>query len=433
MLSVGIAQETESFSLEQAQAYALEHNYEKTNADNDLLIAKKKVWETTGIGLPHVDVEAKLQNFIDLPTSLVPSTAFNPAAPADEYAELQFGTDWNNTVGISASQLLFDGSYLVGLKASKIYKQYAEQNVAKTEIEVKENVAQAYYLALVAQENKKILEQTAKTTQDLLEQTTRVYQEGLTEEQNVDQLKLTLTDIENSLTNAERQITISLNLLKFQIGLDLKTSLTLTDDIDKLLAFKDTENTVSSEFDFNNHIDFQIIKTNEHLMKLNWNKEKFSFAPSVAAFFSHQQQNMSNDFDAFSGGNWYPQTLWGISLTMPIISGTTRFAKTSQAKIEYIKAQTQTKQVEQSLQLQAQQKQAEYVSALDIYNNNKEGLSIAEKINNQSIKKYNEGMISSLELAQTQNQYLQTEGKYIKALLDLFNAKSNLNKALGTK
>ena len=77
-------------------------------------------------------------------------------------------------------------------------------------------------------------------------------------------------------------------------------------------------------------------------MKLNWNKEKFSFAPSVAAFFSHQQQNMSNDFDAFSGGNWYPQTLWGISLTMPIISGTTRFAKTSQAKIEYIKAQTPT-------------------------------------------------------------------------------------------
>lgn len=428
-----IAQDSQAFSLEQAQSYALEHNYEKINTDKDLLIAKKKVWETTGIGLPQVDVEAKLQNFIDLPTSLVPASAFNPAAPADEYAELQFGTDWNNTVGISATQLLFDGSYLVGLKASKIYKQYAEQNVAKTEIEVKENVAQAYYLALVAQENKKILEQTAKTTQDLLEQTTRVYQEGLAEEQSVDQLKLTLTEIENSLTNANRQIIISLNLLKFQIGMDISNKVELTDDIDKLLIFKNKENPLSNNFDFSSHIDFQLIKTNEHLMKLNWSKEKFAFAPSVAAFFNHQQQNMSNDFDAFSGGNWYPQTLWGLSLKLPILSGTTRFAKTSQAKIEYLKAQTQVKQVEQSLQLQAQQKQAEYVSALDIYNNNKEGLNIAEKINNQSIKKYNEGVISSLELAQTQNQYLQIEAKYIKALLDLFNAKSNLNKALGTK
>ena len=132
-----LAQETQSFSLEQAQAYALEHNYEKSNADNDLLIAKKKVWETTGIGLPQVKAEAKLQNFIDIPTSLVPANTFNPAAPADEYLALKFGTDYNNSVGVTATQLLFDGSYLVGLRASKVYKEFAEKNVAKTEIEVK--------------------------------------------------------------------------------------------------------------------------------------------------------------------------------------------------------------------------------------------------------------------------------------------------------
>ncbi len=426
------AQETQQFTLEQAQAYALEHNYEKSNADNDLLIAKKQVWETTGIGLPQITAEAKLQNFIDLPTSLVPASAFNPAAPADEYAELQFGTDYNNSVGISATQLLFDGSYLVGLKASKVYKEFAERNVAKTEIQVKEQVAQAYYLSLVADENKKILKESAKTTEDLLNQTTKIYEQGLIEEQNVDQLKLTLTDIKNSLASAERQIIIAKNLLKFQIGYDINSEIVLVDNIDGLLAFKDNENALTTQFDFNNHIDYQIIKTNEKLMKLNWSKEKFSFAPSLVAFFNHQQQNMSNELDMFSGGTWYPQTLWGLSLTVPILQGTSRFAKTSQAKIDYLKAQTSAKQVEQSLILQAQQKQAEYTSALDIYNNQKEGLAIAEKINNQSIKKYNEGMISSLELAQTQNQYLQTEGKYIKALLDLFNAKSELNKALGT-
>jgi len=432
IIAFSFAQETQSFSLAQAQTYALEHNYEKVNAENDLLIAKKKVWETTGIGLPQVDFEAKFQNFIDLPTSLIPANAFNPNAPADEFAELKFGTDYNNSATISASQLLFDGSYIVGLKASKVYKNFAEKNVAKTEIQVKEDVAQAYYLALVAEENKKILAEVALTTQKLLDETIKIYEEGFAEEQNVDQLKLTLNDINNSLADAERQILISKNLLKFQVGFDINNQIELTDNINMLLSFANPENALTKEFDVKTNVDFQMIKVNEELMKLNFNKEKFSFAPSIAAFFNHSQQNMSNDFDAFSGGKYYPQTLWGISLRLPIIAGGSRLAKTGQAKIEYLKAQTTSKKVEQSLLLKAQQNQSEYNSALSIYNNQKEGLALAEKINNQSIIKYNEGIISSLELSQTQNQYLQAEGKYIKALLDLFNAKSNLNKILGS-
>lgn len=426
------SQEKNSFSLTEAQKFALENNYQKVNAENDLLIAKKKVWETTGIGLPQVTAEAKFQNFIELPTTLVPASTFDPTAPSDQYAELKFGTDYNTTASITASQLLFDGSYLVGLKASRVYKEYAEKNVAKTELQVKEDVGQAYFLVLVAEENKKILSEVVQTTTKLLDETIRIYEEGLIEEQSVDQLKLTLNDINNSLAEADRQIAISKNLLKFQIGFDINNEIVLTDKIDALLAFTDSENSLTSNFDFNNHVDFQSIKVNERLMKLNFNKEKFSFAPSVAAFFNYQKQNMSNQFDAFSGGKWYPQTLWGISVSLPIIAGGSRLAKTGQAKVEYLKAQTTSKQVEQSLILQAQKSRSEYISALSIYYNQKDGLALAEKINNQAIKKYNEGIISSLNLSQTQNQYLESEGKYIKSLLDLFNAKSNLNKALGT-
>jgi outer membrane protein TolC len=432
LVALTFAQETQNFSLAQAQNYALENNYDKVNAESDLLIAKKKVWETTGIGLPQVNFEAKIQNFIDLPTSLIPASAFNPSAPADEYAELKFGTNYNNSATITANQLLFDGSYLVGLKASKVYKEFSEKNITKTEIQVKEDVAQAYYLVLVAEKNKKILEEVATTTEKLLNETTKIYEEGFAEEQNVDQLKLTLNDINNSLAYAEQQLSIAKNLLKFQLGYEIKNKIGLTDNIEALLKLTDPENSISKEFDVSSNIDYQMIKVNEELMKLNFNKEKFSFAPSIAAFFSHSQQNMSDDFDAFSGGKYYPQTLWGISLQLPIISGGMRIAKTGQAKVEYLKAQTTSKKVEQSLILQAERSKAEYTSALSIYNNQKEGVSLAKKINNQSIIKYNEGIISSLELSQSQNQYLDTESKYIKSLLDVFNAKSNLNKAIGT-
>lgn len=432
VVTLTLAQETQSFSLQQAQSYALENNYDKLNAESDLVIAKKKVWETTGIGLPQVNFEAKLQNFIDLPTSLIPANAFDPNAPAGEFAELKFGTNYNNSATISANQLLFDGSYLVGLKAARVYKEFSEKNISKTEIQVKEDVAQAYYLVLVAEENKRILEEVATTTEKLLNETTKIYEEGFVEEQNVDQLKLTLNDINNSLAYAEQQLSITKNLLKFQLGYEIKNEIELTDNIETLLKLTNPENSISKDFDVANNIDYQMIKVNEELMKLNFNKEKFSFAPSIAAFFSHSQQNMSNNFDAFSGGKYYPQTLWGISLQLPIISGGMRLAKTGQAKVEYLKAQTTSKKVEQSLILQAEQSKAEYNSALRIYNNQKEGVILAKKINTHSIIKYNEGIISSLELSQSQNQYLDTEAKYIKSLLDVFNAKSNLNKAIGT-
>lgn len=426
-----VAQSESSFTLKQAQEYALKYNYQRVSAEKDVLIAKKKVMETTGIGLPQVTAEAQFQNFLDLPVSLVPASAFNPLAPKDEFAELKFGTDYNTTAKITATQLLFDGSYIVGLQASRTYKSLTEKSLEKTELTVREEVAQAYYLCLVADENVKILSEIVTSTEKLYEETQRIYQEGFMEEQNVDQLRLTLNNINNSLTESKRQKEIALNLLKFQMGMELVTTITLTDNIDVLLVAVNPADALAKEFKAENHIENQIIKVNEDLMKLNLRKEKYAFAPQVAAFFNHQQQNMSNKFEVFSGGTWYPSTLWGLSIKLPIISGGMRLAKVGQARLDYEKAKNTSKQVEQSLLLKAQQAKSNYTSSYSIYLNQKDGLQIAEKINNNSMKKYTEGIISSMELTQSQTQYLETEAKYIKSLLDLLNASSQLNIALG--
>lgn len=433
LVSSLLAQTEQAFTLKQAQEYALKNNYERISAEKDVLIAKKKVMETTGIGLPKVDFEANFQNFLDLPVSLVPASAFDPNAPKDKFAELKFGTDYNTTAKITATQLLFDGSYIVGLQASRTYKSFAEKSLEKTEIMVREDVAQAYYLSLVADENLTILKKIAESTAKLLEETNRIYQEGFVEEQSVDQLQLTVNNINNSLSEAERQKAIALNFLKFQMGLELSSPIVLTDKIEMLLTEVSAEDAFAKEFKVENSIEHQIIKVNEDLMKLNLRKERFAFAPSLAAFFNHQQQNMSNKFEVFSGGTWYPSTLWGLSLKLPIISGGMRLAKMGQAKLDYEKAVNTTKQVEQSITLKVQQAKSNYTSAYSIYNNQKDGLRIAEKINNNSVKKYTEGLISSMELTQSQTQFLETEAKYIKSLLDLFNSTSELKKALGTK
>ena len=426
-----VAQTESSFTLKQAQEYALKYNYQRVSAEKDVLIARKKVMETTGIGLPQVTAEAQFQNFLELPVSLVPASAFNPMARKDEFAELKFGTDYNTTAKITATQLLFDGSYIVGLQASRTYRSFAEKNLEKSELMVKEEVAQAYYLGLVAHENEKILQEIATSTEKLYEETTRIYQEGFVEEQNVDQLKLTLNNIKNSLTVAQRHKEIALNFLKFQMGMELSSTIILADNIEVLLAAVNPADVLVKEFKAEGHIESQIIKVNEDLMKLNLRKEKYAFAPQVAAFFIHQQQNMSNKFEVFSGGTWYPSTLWGLSIKLPIISGGMRLAKVGQARLDYEKAKNTSKQVEQSLLLKAQQAKSNYTSSYSIYLNQKDGLQIAEKINNNSMKKYTEGIISSMELTQSQTQYLETEAKYIKSLLDLLNASSQLNIAIG--
>ncbi|PJB14815.1 MAG: transporter [Flavobacteriales bacterium CG_4_9_14_3_um_filter_32_8] len=427
-----VAQTTEnSFSLKQAQDYALKNNYQIKNAQLDVTIAKKKVWETTAYGLPQVMAEAKFQNFIDLPTNLIPANAFNPLAPEGEFAELQFGTDYNTSATISASQLIFDGSYIVGLQAARTYQELSVNSKKKTDEEIKDAVAQAYHTVLVAKENEKVLAQSFQSMETLLTETKAIFKEGLTEEQNVDQLQLNLTNIENAANQAKRQVEIANNLLKFQLGIELNQTITLTDELSQLIAVENETTLMAQQFDFSNHFNYQLIQTSEKLTKLNYRKEKYAFAPSLAAFFSHQQQNMNNEFDAFNGGKWYPTTLWGLSLKLPIFTSGMRLSKMSQAKLEYEKAINNSKQVEQSLILQAQTAQSAFNTAYDTYANQKKSLELAKSIHNKTIKKYGEGVVTSMELTQSQTQLLSTEGLYIKSILELLNAKSALKKALG--
>ena len=434
--TLAVAQEKEevntSFNLKEAQDFAVEHNYKNKKAMLDVDIAKKKVWETTAMGLPQVSANAKLQKFLDIPVSLAPANAFNPAAPADELAELQFGLDYSNSVGISASQLIFDGSYIVGLQAAKTYKNLSISNQIKTEIELREGVKQAYFTVLVAEENTAVLTKSKESVEKILEETSALYKEGMTDEQSVDQLTLSVNELATAVGIAEGQVKFARKLLKLQLGMDIATKITLTENLD---GFVDEVKVRMAEKDFNveNHVDYNLVETNMRLQKLNLRKEKYAFLPSINLFLSHEQQNMNTKFDAFSGGKWYPMTVVGAQLSLPILQSGSRLSKMSQARIELDKAEITAKEVEQSLLYQTQVAQSNYETNHETYVNQKENMALAKKIYDKTVLRYKEGVASSLELSQTQNQYLTAEGNYIKALLDLLTSKSELQKSYGSK
>lgn len=423
-----------SFSLKEAQDYALKNAYSIKNAKADVKIAEKKIFETTTLGLPQVNGEINFQNFIDIPTQVLPANAFNPMADPKELVPLRFGTEYNTNAGLTASQLIFDGSYIVALQASRSYALLSKLSLSKTENDVKEAVAQAYYTVIVAEENKKILQQSLENMNKLFKETEAIYKSGFVEEQDVDQLKVSVTTLNNSLNRLNKQIEIAYKLLKLQMGIDIDTPISLTDNLSSLIVYDTAESLASSDFKYSDNLDYKLLQTQAHLAKLSLRRERYAYLPSLGAFFTHQQNALRNEFDIFdTDKKWFPTTLWGVKMSIPIFDSGMKGAKISQAKQEYSKILNTQKQIEQSLKIQAESAKADFTSALERYMNEKENLNLTEKIYNKTLIKYKEGLATSLELAQAQSQFLSTQGNYVNAMLDLLNSKARLEKIMNNK
>jgi len=443
---------TNSYSLKEAQAYAIINNYQVKSAVIDIGISHQTVKSLKAIAMPQIHGTGSILHYLDIPTSVVPSDAFgfpdwfdqwiddvalstniNPNFPVTkngEFRELQFGSKYSSSAGIALNQMIFDGSYLIALKAVKTLVQVKEQSLVKTEIGVKDLVAQAYHAVLVTEENIKILSANVNNVKKTLAHSEAAFKNGFMEETDVSQIKLMLSNLENSLRNAKQKASVSKNLLKFQMGLDVAVVIILTDDLEDLII-ESNENTISGAFNTESHIDFKLARAQVTLMSINYKVEKSKSLPTISGFFNHQQNSFRNEFDFFDSGKWYPTTLWGLNLTVPIFGGFGKRANVQKAKLELEKSELMQTQVSQSLKLQMQSSKLEYSAATDHYQNQKQNLKLAETIRNKMVIKFQEGLASSMDLTQAENQFFNTQANYIQSVFRLVNAKSNLDKTAG--
>lgn len=430
-LSFGKLNAQTAYSLIEAQDFAAQNNYQVKNAKADLEIAKKKIAETTAIGLPQVSTELNFQNFIDIPTQVIPKAAFNPYAKEGELEAVKFGTDYNSSASVTASQLVFSGEYIVGLQASKTYSELSAQNLERTARETRTSVALAYFTVLIAEENKKVLSKTLENTVKVLKETTAIYKSGFVEESDVDQLALLVSNLKNAVSRIDRQIEIAYMLLKLQMGIPVKDVIQLKDNIDLLVINIQSETIVNAEFSPENHIEFKLMDTQKELSNLSLKREKARSLPTFGAFFSHSQNAFRNEFDFFEDKPWYPATIWGFNMKFSIFSSGMSTARIKQAKLELEKMETMQEQISQGLNLQSAAAKSDFQNAADLLNTQKQNLVLAEKIQDKTLKKYKEGLASSFELNQVQNQYLSTQSSYVNAVFELLNAEQKLVKALG--
>jgi len=417
-----------SFSLLEAQQYANENSYVLRNTSRDISIAQKKVWETITIGLPQVSGAANYNMFLNLPVSLLPGEFFG--GEPGTYMPVKFGQDYNSDFGLTVSQLIFDGSYIVGVGSSQLYLNLSKQAHEKAEIDIRDAVSQAYYMVLISEIYKIVMEENLRNTQSLFNETKIYFDNGFREEQDLSQVKIMLKNAENEVLKADREISISKIVLKYAMGYELETVINLSDNLDGfVMPLVAKEN--SFRFDFNNHIDFRLANSNFQVSNKLLKLEKAAYLPRLSSFYSYSKTAYGNEANLFNS-DWYPSSLVGFQASIPIFNSGQKRSKVQQAQIELDKAKTQQTLAGITLQKEYLTASAEMETALERYENDRENRELAKGILDKTKIKFNNGISSSTELSQIETQYINSVQAYIASTMQLLQADLKLKKAAGS-
>ncbi|MCB0805322.1 MAG: TolC family protein [Bacteroidales bacterium] len=428
-LSLVSSQEVKEFSLREAQIYALEHNYDVVNAITDIEIARERVKETVATGLPQISGSVSYNDYLEIPTQLIPGEFFEQEPGT--FIPVQFGTQHNATLSGQVNQMIFNGQYIVGLQASQAYLSLSETSYEKSQIEIKNMIATAYYPVIILQENQTVFDSMLVTLENMLYETREYYNAGFVEDSDVDQLELLKADMQTTLTNIENQLEISRNTLKYLMGLPADQEIVLTDKLNDLMMDVNREILMQKEFDFENHIDYIMLDRQENLADLQVKLSRTEYYPMLNAFYTYQRNAQRNEFNFFtSNEKWYPTQILGLQLDIPIWSSGNRYHKVQQKKLELEKIHVQQEQLKQGLSLRVRTVRSEFNNAYLVYQNKERALANAQRIYEKMRTKYKEGISTSLDLSQTYNQYLNSQIDHLTSMQTLLMKKAELEKEL---
>ena len=445
---LSVAQEAEKLSLDQAIKMALQNNTNIINSQLDLKIGKKRIWETIAKGLPHVDVRSSYQYLFKIPTLSFPGTELsNTRVPLDEttgvgtISELQLASGenifLNNVTGtpiplgvrnnistdITVSQLIFNGTFFVGLQATKVYYQSAEHSDEKTRLDVIETVVNTYRMIQLAEESRRILAQSLENMDKTLSDIKEMNKQGFVEKTDVDQLEVTANNVRNAINQIDSNLDMGYRLMKIQLGLEETVKIELSDEMESGESLIQSSTQLAAEqFDINQNVDYKLIESSVKIAQVDLNLSKVSFFPSINAFYNHNIQSNSAAF------NFVPRDLIGVNLSFPIFSSGERLAIVSQRRMAVEKARNTRKFVSTSLLMQASEYQTDVKLKMERYQNQKKSKELSDDIYQRTMEKYKQGMASSMDLMNTQNQYLTNLTNYYQSMYDLQAARSKLEK-----
>lgn len=427
MLFVFNAKAQESFTLQQAMDYAVENSITQKNAKLDYRITDRRSFEVIAEGFPQINAEVNYQNNFRLPVSLVPMEFLG--GPEGEYMELKFGLPHNMNASVTATQLIFDFRYFVGVQANRALKKSAKSQLKQSEIEVRKNVEEAYYTALAAQETVDIMSGNLETITKTLEETQQLFESGFAEQLDVDRLKLSRSNLETQVQNMEKQAQLAKVVLKFQMGFPIDNEIILEEKLEDLFNHI---NQVETAYDYQNRIEYQLLQTQFQLRDYDISQTRAGYFPSIYAFGSYSFDAQRDEFNFFDSDEpWFRSGFAGIQVRVPIFDGFLRRSQVQQRQLDLMKINNQIQNFEEMVGMEVKNTRTELENAIRNFNLQQENLQLAERIYQTTVTKYQQGLGSSLEVSNAESDLTQTQANYIQSIFDAVIARSRLNHAMG--
>lgn len=430
-LLTSLATNAQTYSLKQAVDYAISHQVQVKNSQLDLLNADAKVNEIKAMGLPQVNGSVALTNNIILQKMFIPAKIFNPAAAEGELIAAKFGVDNSGFANVGLSQLVFDGTYLLGLKASTVYKDLAVKSVTQSKQQVAENVTKAYYGILVNEKRIALLSVNLSRLDTLLKETRALNQQGFVEKIDVQRLDVQANNLRTELENVHRLQELSYSLLKFQMGFPMEEPIRLSESLDQVeLATFSTNN--AGDFNYANRIEYSILQTQENLAELDLKSIKAGYLPRLVLNANYGYNAGANALKDLMTKQWFDNAAVTVALQIPIFDGFSKKYKAVQSANTLQKVRQSYTLLKSSIDMQRTQASITMKNALESMKEQKANLDLANEISRVTRVKYQQGVGSNLEVLNAESSIKESQANYFTALYNALIAKVEVEKANGT-
>ncbi len=429
------AQQPVRLGINDCMEYAMKHNYTIKNAALDVLIQQAQNNQTVSASLPHVNGKADFsyfnipqRSFIDASTFATPGS---PAAPPGTIIPITFTIPYTASVGLTASQLLFDGSVFVALQARNTVMEFAKQNGKVTEENIRYNVFKSYNSLVIAYRQYDIIKSSLAFARSLEHDILVTQEAGFAERIDVERTSVQVNNLATDSMRIANMLSVSEQMLKYQIGMDINTPIVLTDTVVEQRT-QEAMSLVAEPKNYDRVPEYTLLNTALKLSEYNLRRYKLAALPTLSGFWAYGSNYGSNKFgDVFMFNKYWASSTMGLSLTMPIFNGFMRANQVREAKLNIEKSQNNIENLKLGIDFQASVSRTTLKNAMLQAESQKRNLDLANNVLDLARRKYKGGVGSNLEVTQAQTDQLRAQTNYFSALLEIINAEADLKKALG--
>ena len=416
-----IGQEFNSKSL---YNYAKANSPQLKNASLDVFLSDEKIKEIKSSGLPKINGELSFQNFINVPTTVVGANTFDPTASPDELIGLAFGTPFNANYSLQASQLIFSFSYLYAVKAAKNLNELARLSLVQEHETLFESIQLNLGQIILIKKQKDLILENIKELDSLKKKTNSLIANGFLEKTAINDLIIMELDLKNGVEQLNTNEDLALLSLKSKIGYPLDSNINLIKNFER---DNDTSSFRQNKINPKSSRAVQLGEQSVLLSELNLKATKSEGYPSIFGFFNQQHMAMRNSFDLFDANkNWYPSTLWGINVKIPIYNSGEGAAKNKQKELDLLKAKNELIDIENQIISLFTLLKNNNKNALSSYNDQKIKVDLVETVYSNEEKKLSHGASNALTISQRKMQLLQSKQALIQKEYELYKSEVQL-------